>query len=142
MSSEPALRRGLWAVAALASLGTAAELALLNHTGSPPQLVPFALCFLGVLAAGAGAWGGRQAVLFARVVAVLLVVGSVFGVWEHLEHNYAFAAEIRPTATLPTLLKGAILGASPLLAPGALFLSGSLLALASWKHPSRLPKPA
>jgi len=122
-------------LAAAVCIGTASELALLNHTESAVQLVPFALCALGLTASGAGFKPTPKTLLFARIVAVILALGAAFGIWEHFEHNYAFSAEIRPTADMPTLLKEAFFGASPLLAPGGLLIGGALLGLATWRHP-------
>ena len=106
-------------------LGTAADLALMGHYGSLPQYLPFALCGLGVAAAGVGsskpAKNGRR---FIWGVIGVMTLGAIFGLWEHIEHNYLFEAEIRPNAVLTELIREAVQGASPVLAPGALALHG------------------
>ena len=141
MSSEAGLRRGLWILAGATFVGTAAELALIGHRESLVQGLPFVLCGIGAVAAGLGALQPRVGPLWAvRTVAGFVLLGATFGIWEHLEHNHAFAAEIQPNATTSELLVLALTGASPLLAPGALGVGGALLALASWRHPAFTPR--
>jgi len=131
VSAVATLRRGLFGLTALACLGTAAELALVEHMESPVQLVPFALCAVGLGGAVLGMLrpDARTPLL---AIAGLLALGGLFGVWEHLEHNYAFDVEIRPTADAATHVWHAITGANPLLAPGGLSLAGAALALGAW----------
>lgn len=118
-------------------LGTAADLALMGHFGSLPQYLPFLLCALGIAAAVVGARkpakNGRR---FIWAVSGAITLGALFGLWEHIEHNYLFEAEIRPNAVLVELLREAIQGASPVLAPGALLVVSVMLALALWDSPS------
>lgn len=131
MSTEDTLRRAMLAVAALMAVGTTGELVLAEHTADPVQWVPFVLLATGLAAIVAAAVApGRATRLALRVVSAGLMVGCVFGVWEHLEHNYAFEAEIRPGSPASTLIAEAIFGASPLLAPGVVGVVG-LLALAA-----------
>lgn len=135
MTTEAGLRRGLWFLAGMTFVGTAAELALIGHRETLVQWLPFVLCAIGAVAAGVGALQPRSVTLWAvRAVAALVLLGSGFGIWEHLEHNHAFASEIQPNAGTFELLTLAVTGASPLLAPGALAVGGSLLALASWRQ--------
>jgi len=129
--TERRLRRGLFALAGLACLGTAAELSLVEHLETAVQITPFALCATGAVAAAVG-WRRSSSRRPLLAVAALLAVGALFGIWEHLEHNYAFDAEIRPTADAATHIGHAITGANPLLAPGALLLAGACLALGAW----------
>jgi hypothetical protein len=66
----------------------------------------------------------------------LLVAGSLFGVYEHIEHNLAFELEIRPGAGLGDVWFEALKGASPLLAPGILVLAAILAIAATYYHPA------
>ncbi|MCB9764512.1 MAG: hypothetical protein H6739_32355 [Alphaproteobacteria bacterium] len=134
VSTELGLRRAMLAVAVLISVGTLAELLLIGHTESPVQLVPL---FMGVLAIGGAValWlaPSRKTALGVRVLTGALLAGALLGVWEHLEHNYAFEAEIRPTAEPRELAVEALLGANPLLAPGAFAAAALLLGAATWR---------
>ncbi len=134
---EQGLRRFLYLGALAVGLGVPAELLLAEHTGSAVQLVPFVLCGLLVAAVGA-AWGApsRGSLRAAAGVAALVGVGAAFGAWEHLEHNFAFAAEIDASMPVSGLVVEALFGASPPLAPGALAVGGALLFAATWRHPS------
>src|SRR5262245_64978743 len=138
MSSEEVtqrLRRFLLLLAGLLCAGTVMELLLIGHTKSPTQLLPFLLCLLGI-AAVAGVWfrPQRLALLTLRVVIGVLIVGILFGIYEHVEHNLDFALEIQPNAAYNTLVLKALGGANPLLAPGMLALAGILALMATYYH--------
>lgn len=63
-------------------------------------------------------------------------VGSLFGIYEHIEHNMAFALEIRPNAVTFGVLTDALRGANPLLALGILALATVLALSATNYHPA------
>ncbi len=99
-------------------VGVPAELVLTEHWGSPPQIIPFVLCAFGALAAG---WAlvapGRPSRIGLRAAMALLGLGSLFGTFEHIEHNAEFAAEIDAGIGAAELVTEAITGANPALAP-------------------------
>ncbi|MEZ4235291.1 MAG: hypothetical protein R3F59_03860 [Myxococcota bacterium] len=134
-STEDGLRLVLLAAMGSGCLGAAAELVLAEHWEEPVQIVPFVLAGLGASAA-ALLWlrPSRAVVLAVRAVMAALVLGGAFGMWEHLEHNYGFEAEIRPEATTGQLAVAALFGANPLLAPGVLAGLGLLGMAATWRH--------
>ncbi|MED5371450.1 MAG: hypothetical protein VX899_10580 [Myxococcota bacterium] len=140
MDTERGLRLAL--TASLPALGLAAivELALAGHTQDPVQWLPFVLAGAGVLT---GAWllaaPSRIGVHITRGTMVLLALGGLFGIWEHLEHNLNFQREIRPNAELAELLSEAIQGGSPLLAPGMFLALTALGWMATWRHPALSP---
>jgi hypothetical protein len=134
------LTRALWALSGAVCIGTAAELTLLGHNETLVQRVPFALCALGLVAAMSGVLSPESR-RFPLGSAFVIAIGSLFGIWEHLEHNYQFEAEIRPTATFGTLLSETVTGASPLLAPGGLWVGAALLVLADWSQVKHAKKP-
>ena len=111
--------------------GALIELWLVGHTKELVQWIAFAL-------AGAGAFTllvvlfhlSPATVRILRVCMLLVVLGSVFGMYEHLSGNVAFAREIQPNATTGHLFWRGLQGANPLLAPGVLAIA-SLLALAA-----------
>ena len=139
VANERGLRAALLILTALGALGLAAELALASHWHGWFQRVPLALCALTAVSAAlvVGRRPSPRRLLSARVGFVAVGVGCAVGIGKHLYANYGFAAEIRPTAELATLLAPTLQGASPTLAPGALGLLAAMGLLATW-HGSAL----
>jgi hypothetical protein len=134
------LRRFLLVLAGLLFVGTLTELGFTNHMESPVQLIPFALCGLGILAVLAALARPSRAVLLAlRAGMILVTLGSLFGLYEHFSENLAFQLEIQPNAAAGDVLVKALGGANPLLAPGILALAAVLAAAATYSHPSLQP---
>lgn len=140
MRSEEVLRRlrlFLLALAVALLGGAAVELLLVEHTEDPVQLVAFALCGLGAVAAGAAIARPRRASLWAlRVAMAVVVLGSLLGVYLHLESNVALEREVSPNAPTGALLWGALDGGNPLLAPGILAVAALLALAATYQHPA------
>ena len=129
----------LMAVAML--IGMVAELMLTEHTESFIQLIPYGLAGIGVASVAAVLHRAtRPRLLVLQVVAVLLAVGGVYGIYEHLAHNFAFELEIRPNATAGDVVGEALRGASPLFAPGVLTFAALFAAAAVYRHPNLRPK--
>lgn len=127
MTAESRLRTAVWAIAALVCVGTPIELLLTGHWEPGPQLIPFALSIAGLVAIGFAALRPSVATFrAARWTMGLLCAGGLFGMWEHLEHNWTFAAEIDPEAGVSSLVLEAVAGANPLLAPGIFVVIGLL----------------
>lgn len=125
------LRTFLFALAAALFLGTVLELLAVKHYGSRLQILPLVLCGLGLVAVGiAWATPRAKAVLVVRVLMLLIAAGSVWGVYAHIEGNYAFASEIRPRERTIDHLRSALTGRDPLMAPGILAI-GALVAIAA-----------
>ena len=111
--------------------GALIELCLVGHTKELIQWIAFAL-------AGAGAFTlllvlfrlSPATVRILRVCMLLVVLGSMFGMYEHFSGNVAFAREIQPDSTTSRLFWRGLQGGNPLLAPGVLAVA-SLLALAA-----------
>jgi len=123
------------------ALGACAELAMLRHWQGPGQLVPWGV--LAVLLVAAAVWLVRRSVASARAlqaVAVVAVLGSAFGVYEHVGANLAVGSlsgrygpgweSLPATAQVWAAATGAV-GAAPVLAPGMVGLAGVLLGLAA-----------
>ena len=90
------------------------ELWLEEHTGDAPQLIPFFLCGFGAAAIAAAIVRPRRTtVKLLRIVMGVMLFGSLFGLFEHVEHNWEFAKEIRPNATFSVLLSDTLHGANP-----------------------------
>lgn len=129
--SEARLRRFLLAVSALILAATIVELLLEEHTESTLQLVPFALCAAGLVVVIGVLVANRPPMRRAlRIVMTLVAIGSLVGIYLHIDHNVAFELEIRPGATPADVLGDALMGASPLLAPGITAIA-ALLAVAA-----------
>jgi hypothetical protein len=125
------LQQFLLLLAALLFGGTLLELWLVNHTKDAVQWLPFGLCFLGMLTTFAVLWRKSNATVRAlRWCMALVILGSIFGIFEHIYNNLEFAREIHPNASTRELLMKSLGGANPLLAPGMLAVAG-LLALAA-----------
>lgn len=131
------LRRFLLLLAALLCLGTLGELALLEHTGEPLQLVPFVLCALALIVIVATYfWPQRKTIWSLRVVMVLAALGGFLGIYEHLAGNQAFALEINQQISGSELLLDTLTGASPALAPGVLIITAIVAQAATYFHPA------
>jgi hypothetical protein len=125
------LRRFLLVFSVLLLGGSLVELFLVEHTEDAVQLIPFALCGLGALSALAALLKPGRATMWAlRVCMLLVVAGSLFGVYEHVTHNFEFQKEVNPNATTGEMVRGALGGGNPLLAPGIL-AAAAVLALAA-----------
>lgn len=130
------LRLFLFVIAAGLFTGSAAELVLLGHWEDPVQFIPFGLCGLGLIVLG---WvllrPSRPAIVALRISMVLIVAGSLFGIYEHVSNNFAFEMEIYPNEAVTDALVHAFGGANPLLAPGILGLAALLAIAATYYHP-------
>jgi len=111
--------------------GTIAELIAVGHDDDPIQFVPFLLCGVGLLAIAA-VWKRPSAatVVALRGVMTVIALGSLLGVFEHIEGNIAFVREIHPHASTSMLVKAAVGGGAPLMAPGILAI-GAAVAIAA-----------
>lgn len=118
-------------VAASLCAGTVLELIFSKHFESPVQSIPFVLCGLGLLAL----FRPRRGTIW--VTMLLVGLGNLFGIFEHVEHNFAFELERRPHAVAGDVLWDALQSAKPRLAPGMLGLT-PLLALAATQYHPRL----
>jgi len=137
------LRRFLLGLAAFMSAGTIVELALTEHWENAVQILPFVLCLLSLVAIVVTLLRPRRGfVRMLRWVMVLAFIGSLFGVYEHIEHNIEFALEIRPNAVITDVFLDALAGANPLLAPGMLAFTALLALAATYYHPVLTEQPA
>ncbi len=133
---ETRLRQALWAIAASICVVAPVELALSEHWEPGPQLIPFALSAVGLVAITAATLRpGPTTLKASRWGMAVLLAGAAFGVWEHLEHNFEFAAEIAPNAQFGELAIEALMGANPLLAPGIFGVAALCGLAAAWAHP-------
>jgi hypothetical protein len=131
------LRRFLLGLAAFICVGTIVELALAKHWDGAIQLLPFLLAALSLLAILAVLIRPQRRWLrLLRWITAITLAGSLFGVFEHIEHNIEFALEIRPSAVVSDVFLEALGGANPLLAPGILAFMALLALAATYYHPA------
>ena len=131
------LRRFLLVLAGSLCIGTVVELLLVEHREDLVQFIPFVLSGLGLIAVLTALLRPQRATLRTlQIVMGLNILGSLFGVYEHVEHNMAFAMEIRPNTTTSAAFWEALSGANPLLAPGILALAAMIALAATYYHPA------
>jgi hypothetical protein len=115
--------------------GALLELWLVNHTEDLIQWVAFVLAGLGLFATlFVLLWRRRATVLVLRTCMLVVVLGSFFGIYEHVINNIEFEREIRPNATFSQLARKGLSGANPLLAPGILAVAGFVALAATYKY--------
>ena len=128
-------------VSGISSTFAVVELWFEEHTGGPIQMIPFVLCALCVASiAVALVRPGRRALKALRIVMGVTLFGSLFGLYEHFEHNWEFAREIRPNASFSVMFIDTLHGGNPLLAPGILALAAVLAIAATYFHPALQPQ--
>ena len=129
------LRRFLLVLAVLLFAGALAELWLVGHTEEFVQWVAFIL-------AGAGALASmlvlirlsRATVRVLRICMLVVVLGSLFGIYQHVSGNIAFAREVHPDYSTSQLFWRGLQGGNPLLAPGVLVVAALLTLSATYRY--------
>ncbi len=140
------LRSGVLALGALGVVGTAIELATIEHWGSLEQLIPWIV--LGVMAAVIAALAlapSWAVVRGAQLLGVATLGSAALGVFEHVQENLT-AGPLDQTLgprwdSMSTLgqwwaAASGQIGPAPLLAPGILAEIGLCVLLACWAHPA------
>jgi hypothetical protein len=131
------LRRFLLALSVALLAGAVAELWFVEHTEDKLQLIPFVLCGLGAVAVVVALLRPARASVWAlRAVMLLVVLGSLLGVYLHVESNAELERELYPGLSTGRVWLGALGGANPLLAPGVLAVAALLALAATYQHPS------
>lgn len=133
---EQQLRGFLLWVAGFIFIGTVIELVLIEHTGDILQWIPLILCGLGLISLLA-VWfaPSRKTLLSLRGIMGATALGSLYGIYEHFITNFEFSQEIYPAYTFIENLWAGLKGASPMLAPGILFVAALLAVAATYRHP-------
>lgn len=121
------VRRLLTVILLIGSFGLGIELLLLGHFEEPAQLVPLVLIAAGIIAvAWTAARPTRGALTSLRLVAGAQIIGGTIGVALHYQSNVEFAHEMYADIGGYRLVREALTGAIPALAPGALIQLGLL----------------
>jgi len=135
------LRRFLLVLSVLLFGGAIIELWLVGHTEDPLQWLAFVLAGLGAVAAlVALIFPGRGIVRLLRICMAVVVVGSLFGIYEHVIGNVAFEREIHPDMPSGEAVWKGLQGANPLLAPGILAIAALLALSATYRHELTSPE--
>ncbi|GAA1369965.1 hypothetical protein [Catellatospora chokoriensis] len=140
------LRAGLLVLAAVATAGTAIELATERHWNGAVQLIPWFALAMVAAAWVLTAWRPRRASLAAaRTLITVVFLVSLYGIWEHVESNlnagwldafHAAGWQSLGTGTRWWYAITKTVGAAPPLAPGILAQAALLVLLATWRHPA------
>ncbi|MBA3852810.1 MAG: hypothetical protein C0503_00255 [Gemmatimonas sp.] len=136
-------RRALFAILAIGVTGTLAELLLLKHFDGVWQLVPVTLLgsALALLLINAMT-DAKPARLALVAVMALFVAAGVVGLAMHLSGNMEWELERAPELTGWPLLRDALMGATPALAPGAMIQLGLIGLLHGYLLHRELRRPS
>ena len=128
------VRRFLLALSVLLFGGAFVELWLVGHTKDVIQWLPFGLCVVGSLAVLLVLFQPRPGtVRIMRICMVLIGLGTLVGIYLHVEGNVLFAREIQPNAKTTELVLKGLAGANPLLAPGILAVAAVIAVAATYR---------
>ncbi len=112
------------------------ELLLLGHTEDFWQWVPVALLATGIVAVSwLAAWPTAGAVHAMRGLAILFVISGAIGLYQHYSGNVEFELEMYPSMGGFQLVREALTGATPALAPGTMIGLGILGLIVTVHHP-------
>jgi hypothetical protein len=129
------LRKFLLLLAILLFTGAIVELWLVGHTEDWLQWIPFVLAIVGTLVGLLVLTRpGKTAIQVMRIWMALVVLGTLFGVYQHIAGNIAFEREVNPKATTSELAWQGLGGGNPLLAPGVLAIAALLGVAATYRH--------
>jgi hypothetical protein len=117
--------------------GTLLELILLEHTESWWQWLPLVLLGTGLLAACVAALrANRRTLTLLRLVMSLCILAGLVGLYLHYQGNVEFELEMSPALNGWDLVKAALMGATPALAPGSMTQLGLLGWAFTYQHPA------
>ncbi|MDR8392900.1 hypothetical protein NC796_17220 [Aliifodinibius sp. S!AR15-10] len=135
-SVEQQYRRFLLSLSGFIFAGSALELVFLEHYEAIIQYLPFVLSGVGLITVLIAIRKASQSsIKWLRYVMWIVGIGGIFGMYQHLEHNFDFAVEISPNISTMGAFWESLYGASPFLAPGILCLGALLGYAATWRHP-------
>ena len=137
------LRRFILLIFVAGAAGTGADLVLLGHFEDVWQWVPLALLPLGLIAV---AWQrierGPRSTRVLQGTMMLFLASGVAGLWFHYDGNAEFEIEMYPSLAGWELIREALSGATPALAPAAMIQLGLLGLTYAYRHPFLEREPA
>ena len=129
------LRRFLLLLTIALFAGALVELWLVGHTEDVIQLAPFVLSVVGIVASLlVFFWPSNGTIQVMRIWMAIVVVGTLVGVYLHIEGNVMFHREVDPNATTSQLVWEGLGGGNPLLAPGILAIAALLAVAATYRY--------
>ena len=132
------LRRVLAALFLFGSVGTAAELVLLEHTEDAWQKAPLVLIAVAcVVLAALTVRPSTAGVRIFQIAMVALIASGMAGLALHYQGNVEFELELQPGASGFHLFWESMKGATPVLAPGTMALLGAIGLTYTYRHPAR-----
>jgi hypothetical protein len=133
-----AIRSFLLVIFLVGTLGTGAELFLVEHTEHTTQLVPLGLMAASLVVLGWRIFDrGRVNIRAFQAIMILFVLSGFVGLWLHYQANIEFETEISPSLEGFELFWKAIKGAAPpTLAPGTMIELGLLGWAYTYRHPA------
>jgi hypothetical protein len=132
------LRRVLAALFLFGSVGTAAELWLLEHTEDAWQKAPLVLIAVAcVVLAALTVRPSTAGVRLFQLVMVAFIASGAAGLALHYQGNVEFELELQPGASGFHLFWESMKGATPVLAPGTMALLGAIGLTYTYRHPAR-----
>ena len=138
----PRLRVLLLALVVFGALGLFVELLLMEHWEEWQQRIPLALLGLtGVLAGLLLIRPGPGLLRVFRTVMILAVLSGVAGAVLHYLANAQLEQELNPDRPFMEIVREALGGGVPTLAPGAMIQLGLLGLLAVFRHPAGRGRP-
>ena len=136
------MRSMVLAVFLLGVLGTGGELLFLGHTQGISQLIPLVLFVMSVLVLLWYAIDRKSASVRTFQITMFLLVGAgILGAGLHYRANEKFEIEADARMNGLALLKKAMTGAAPALAPGAMIQLGLLGLVYTFRHPAAAGQP-
>lgn len=136
MNGPRLLRPMLLIVFLLGATGAGIELLLLGHTEKLPQLIPLALITTSVTIALA--WfitRDRRLLRIFQLSMLLWLLAGPVGIVLHFRANVRVELELNPEARGMSLIRNAVRGTMPALAPGTMFELGLVGLLYTYGHP-------
>jgi hypothetical protein len=119
---------------------TGIELLLIEHFESVWQWTPIVLLGLGLFASLIiSIWPNRTTFAIFQGVMAACVISGLIGLYLHYNGNIEFELEMEPTLRGFSLIRSALMGATPALAPGSMAQLGLLGLVYTYRHP-RLTK--
>jgi fatty acid desaturase len=129
------LRQFLLVLAFFLFAGALVELWLVGHTVEFVQWIAFVLAGAGALASLLVLFRlSPAAVRVLRVCMLVVALGSLFGIYQHVTGNVAFAREVHPDYSTSQLFWRGLQGGNPLLAPGVLAVAALLALSATYRY--------
>jgi uncharacterized membrane protein len=129
------LRRFLLVLAVCLFAGALVELWLVGHTKGWIQWIPFGLAIAGSMTALIVLFRtSASTVRLLRVGMAVIVLGTLFGIYQHISGNIAFAREVDRSASTEKLIWRGLGGGNPLLAPGVLAVAAVIALCATYRY--------